>query len=192
MWRAVTVEVGKKVTKWGKGYAWNPVAFADRPKNPEDPLEALEGFYVLSADFVKSFQGPLKTLAFTPVVLPVTGSGAPVFDAERQTVWLTARRDGLVYSNLAHVFRRPTGKDKKAFRMQKQGGAVKVRGSVTDTTLLLSQLTSMARVYDQMLIEVNGYTVEGNPAGRQDAVQHMDALHKKIAVIALFNPFAED
>jgi hypothetical protein len=70
----LTLDVGKKVIKWGKGYAWNPVAFVDRPKNPEDPLEALEGFYVLSADFVKSFQGPLKTLAFSPVVLPVTGS----------------------------------------------------------------------------------------------------------------------
>ena len=69
----ITVDTGKKVTKWGKGYAWNPVSFVDRPKNPEDPEEALEGFYVVTADFVKSFEGPLKTVAFTPVILPVTG-----------------------------------------------------------------------------------------------------------------------
>jgi len=69
---SVTIDVGKKVTKWGKGYAWNPVSFVDRPKNPEDPEEALEGFYVLTADFIKSFDGPLQTLAFTPVVIPVT------------------------------------------------------------------------------------------------------------------------
>lgn len=65
------VDVGKKVTKWGKGYAWNPVSFVGRPKDPEDPQEALEGFYLLTADLIKSLEGPLKTVAFTPVILPV-------------------------------------------------------------------------------------------------------------------------
>ncbi len=65
------VEAGKRVTKWGKGYAWNPVSFVDRPKDPEDPEEALEGYYVVAGDFIRSFDGPLQTLAFTPVILPV-------------------------------------------------------------------------------------------------------------------------
>lgn len=68
------VDIGKRVARWGKGYAWNPVAFIDRPKDTEDPQEPLEGFSTISADFTKSFSGPLKTLSFTPVVLPVTGS----------------------------------------------------------------------------------------------------------------------
>ncbi len=63
--------MGKKTLKWGKGYAWNPVAFIDRPKDPDEPDLALEGFWVLSADFIRSFSGPLKTLSFTPVFLPV-------------------------------------------------------------------------------------------------------------------------
>ncbi|VBB44855.1 conserved exported hypothetical protein [uncultured Desulfatiglans sp.] len=67
----MTLEAGKRVTKWGKGYAWNPVAFVDRPKNPEDPEEALEGYTVLAGDFIRSLAGPLQTLAFTPVLLPV-------------------------------------------------------------------------------------------------------------------------
>ncbi len=67
----MAVETGKRVTKWGKGYAWNPVSFVDRPKDPEDPEEALEGYYVAAGDFIRSFDGPLQTLAFTPVVLPV-------------------------------------------------------------------------------------------------------------------------
>ncbi len=67
----MAVEAGKRVTKWGKGYAWNPVAFVDRPKDPEDPEEALEGYYILGGDFIRSFAGPLQTLAFTPVILPV-------------------------------------------------------------------------------------------------------------------------
>jgi hypothetical protein len=68
---SLALEAGKKVVKWGKGYAWNPVAFVDRPKNPEDPEEALEGFYLATANLIRSFAGPIKTLAFTPVLLPV-------------------------------------------------------------------------------------------------------------------------
>lgn len=67
----MAVDAGKRVTKWGKGYAWNPVSFVDRPKDPEDPEEALEGDYILGGDFIRSFGGPLQTLAFTPVILPV-------------------------------------------------------------------------------------------------------------------------
>lgn len=68
---SLTVDLGKKTLKWGKGYAWNPVAFIDRPKNPDDPDLALEGFWALSADYIKSFSGPLKTFSLTPVLLPV-------------------------------------------------------------------------------------------------------------------------
>ncbi len=68
---SVKVDVGKRTFKWGKGYAWNPVAFIDRPKDPNDPELALEGYIVASADYVKSFDGPLKTISFTPVLVPV-------------------------------------------------------------------------------------------------------------------------
>jgi hypothetical protein len=65
------VDAGKKTLKWGKGYAWNPVAFIDRPKDPDDPEVAMEGVFALSADYTKSFDGPLKTVSLTPVLLPV-------------------------------------------------------------------------------------------------------------------------
>jgi len=68
---SLSIDVGKKTLKWGKGYAWNPVAFVDRPKDPDDPELSLEGFIVASADYIKSFQGPLKTISFTPVLIPV-------------------------------------------------------------------------------------------------------------------------
>jgi hypothetical protein len=60
------------VVQWGKGYTFNSVAFVSRPKDPDDPTEALEGYYVVTADLIKSFMGPLKTVALTPVILPVT------------------------------------------------------------------------------------------------------------------------
>jgi hypothetical protein len=68
---SLTIDIGKKTLKWGKGYAWNPVAFVDRPKDPDEPELSLEGFIVASADYIKSFQGPLKTISFTPVLVPV-------------------------------------------------------------------------------------------------------------------------
>ena len=68
---AFNFTIGKQSLKWGKGYAWNPVAFLDRPKDPDDPELAREGYTVVSADYIKSFDGPLKTFSFTPVLMPV-------------------------------------------------------------------------------------------------------------------------
>jgi hypothetical protein len=64
-------EAGKKTLNWGKGYAWNPAAFLDRPKDPNDPELSREGYIVGSVDYTSSFSGPLKTFTFTPVILPV-------------------------------------------------------------------------------------------------------------------------
>ena len=64
-------EVGKKSIKWGKGYAWNPVAFLERPKDPNDPELSREGFVVAAAEWVRSGEGKLKTMALTPLLVPV-------------------------------------------------------------------------------------------------------------------------
>lgn len=66
-----TASAGKMTAKWGKGYAWNPVAFVDRPKDSDDPTLNLEGFYMAGFDYIKSFEGPLKTFSFSPLILPV-------------------------------------------------------------------------------------------------------------------------
>ena len=68
---SLNINIGKKAMKWGKGYAWTPVAFFDRTKNPDDPDLALEGFISLSADYTKSYSGSLKTISFTPILIPV-------------------------------------------------------------------------------------------------------------------------
>lgn len=67
----LTVEAGKKALRWGKGYAWNPVAFAERPKDPDEPDLSREGYVMATADIIRSFSGDLQTLALTPVYLPV-------------------------------------------------------------------------------------------------------------------------
>ena len=68
---AVTLELGKKPFKWGKGYAWNPVGFINRPKDPYNPEDALEGYTVIGVDLIKSLPRRLQTLALTGVLLPV-------------------------------------------------------------------------------------------------------------------------
>ena len=68
---SLNISIGKKVLKWGQGYAWNPVAFVGRPKNPDDPDLTLEGYIVATADYIRSFSGPLQALSVTPVVIPV-------------------------------------------------------------------------------------------------------------------------
>lgn len=65
-------ELGKRSLRWGKGYAWNPVAFVERSKDPLDPDLSREGYLMATADYIQSSGGPLKTWAFTPVLLPVS------------------------------------------------------------------------------------------------------------------------
>ena len=69
---SLVITAGKRTFKWGKGNAWNPVAFVDRPKNPDDPGLDLEGYVAASVDYIRSFSGPLKTLSITPVLVPVS------------------------------------------------------------------------------------------------------------------------
>jgi hypothetical protein len=68
---SLSVYGGKKAVKWGKGYAWNPVGFIERQKDPNDPDLAREGVTMLTADYTKSFQGALKTMPISPALTPV-------------------------------------------------------------------------------------------------------------------------
>lgn len=69
-----TYDLGKKTLSWGKGYAFNPVGFVQRAKDPNDPELAREGFVIAGGNFVRSFEGTLKTVALTPLLVPTTAS----------------------------------------------------------------------------------------------------------------------
>ncbi|OHD67917.1 MAG: hypothetical protein A2W19_06620 [Spirochaetes bacterium RBG_16_49_21] len=109
----VVIDAGKKTLKWGKGYAWNPVAFVDRPKNPDDPELAYEGYTVATADFIASFTGPLKTLSFTPVVVPVYkginenfgGAGHWYFAGKLYLLFFDTDIDFLFFTGLENNYR---------------------------------------------------------------------------------------
>jgi hypothetical protein len=88
-------EAGKKTQRWGKGYAWNPVAFLERPKDPEDPELAREGFVALSGTFVRSPGGALQNWSFTPLVVPTRSGLNGDFGAEDH--WNPAAKLTLLY-----------------------------------------------------------------------------------------------
>lgn len=73
---------GKRTLRWGKGYAWNPVALVERRKNPNEPDLAREGYFMVTAEYTKSFPGILKTLSISPIIIPVTRSINPAFSRE--------------------------------------------------------------------------------------------------------------
>ena len=70
----VTLNAGKRVMRWGTGYAWNPVGFVERPKDPNDLSLPRQGYVMATGDFVKSNVGPFATLALNAVVLPANSS----------------------------------------------------------------------------------------------------------------------
>jgi hypothetical protein len=69
---AAALEAGKKTQRWGKGYAWNPVAFLERPKDPEDPELAREGFVAAAGSYVRSRSGALQNVSFTALAVPTS------------------------------------------------------------------------------------------------------------------------
>jgi len=88
-------EAGKKTQRWGKGYAWSPVAFLERPKDPEDPELAREGFVALSGNFVRSPGGALQNVSFTPLLVPTLSEWNGDFGAEDH--WNPAAKLSLLY-----------------------------------------------------------------------------------------------
>ena len=67
-------ELGKLAIKWGKGYAWNPVGFLERAKNPDDPEVNREGFVLASGGYTKSLPGLVKTVSASLFTIPVSDS----------------------------------------------------------------------------------------------------------------------
>ncbi|MCD4653509.1 hypothetical protein K8T06_06200 [bacterium] len=66
-----TAWLGKKTVKWGKGYIWNPVSFVGKQKDINDVDASLEGYSLLMGEYVKSFEGMFRTMAISPVIIPV-------------------------------------------------------------------------------------------------------------------------
>jgi len=73
-----TLQAGKRVYSWGKGYAFNPVGFVNPVKDPENPELAQAGLLSASVEYVKSLSSDaLQSVSFLAVVIPssdITGT----------------------------------------------------------------------------------------------------------------------
>lgn len=49
-----SLDAGKKVLRWGKGYAYSPLAFFERPKDPVYPDLSREGFWMAHAQLTRT------------------------------------------------------------------------------------------------------------------------------------------
>jgi len=66
-----TMQAGKRVYSWGKGYAFNPVGFVNSVKDPENPELAQAGLLSANVEYLKSFQSTaLQSIAITAVLIP--------------------------------------------------------------------------------------------------------------------------
>jgi hypothetical protein len=67
-----TLDLGKRSVLWGKGYAWNPAGFVNRPRDPDDATQNLEGRVLAGVDLIRSFTGGrLTNMGLTAQALPV-------------------------------------------------------------------------------------------------------------------------
>ncbi len=65
-------KAGKITEQWGKSYAWNPVGFIERPKNPDDPELNREGFSQLSTQWTKSLNGAIQSASASFHLIPLS------------------------------------------------------------------------------------------------------------------------
>lgn len=64
-------EIGKRLLRWGKGYAFNPVALMERVKNPEDPEAGREGLWTTQAIWITGTLAGFETTSINLVYLPI-------------------------------------------------------------------------------------------------------------------------
>jgi len=64
-------EIGKRLLRWGKGYAFNPVALMERTKNPEDPEAGREGLWTTQGIWITGAIAGFETTSINLVYLPI-------------------------------------------------------------------------------------------------------------------------
>lgn len=81
-----TLQAGKRVYSWGKGYAFNPVGYVNPVKDPENPELAQSGLLSATVEYVKGFSsGSLKNMSLMVVVIPASGTAGNQFGELNQT-----------------------------------------------------------------------------------------------------------
>lgn len=105
-------------------------------------------------------------------------------------VW-SAGDDGAMrkFKGLRHNFKTPTADQQRHFSRDSSRSRV-IGGSRNGKTQWLGAQTTLADLYDELIVSVDGYTVDGETPDREAIVEYMDTYHKVAAVDVLFAPAA--
>jgi hypothetical protein len=96
-----------------------------------------------------------------------------------------------MFTGLVHRFREPSIEQLRRFRM---GCArVSVQGTAQDgVTVYPSRLAVALGLYDELIVETEGYSWMGAPLGENQARESMDGMHRARAVLELFERDSEE
>lgn len=120
------------------------------------------------------------------------------FDAKVEEVLLDAVWDPILvddkpsgqmkkYTGLVHRLSRPTPEQKKLYNRSLAESRV-VGGARNGRTIHGGRHRTLSQLYDEMIVEVEGYAANGQPlTGRSAIVQQMDYTHKVTAIDELFS-----
>jgi hypothetical protein len=105
-------------------------------------------------------------------------------------VW-SAGDDGIMrkFKGLRHNFISPTSEQQRRVSRDSSRSRV-VGGSRNGKTQWLGAQATLADLYDELIVSVEGYTVDGAAPDREGIVEFMDTYHKVAAVDVLFAPAA--
>jgi len=103
-------------------------------------------------------------------------------------VW-GAGEDGVMrkFHGLRHNFKSPSSDQQR--RMSRDSSRSRViGGSRKGTTQWLGAQATLADLYDELIVSVEGYIVDGHEPDHDEIVEYMDTYHKVAAVDVLFAP----
>lgn len=92
------------------------------------------------------------------------------------------------FKGLKHILRTPTDAQHKRFSAEASRSRV-VGGSRSGKTIYGNASPLLAKLYDELVVGVEGYTFDGEPLSTPDVIRReMDMLHKVMAAQELFQP----
>lgn len=104
-------------------------------------------------------------------------------------IWSAGDGDAMRrYKNLIHKFETPTAEQNRRYRRDDSRAQI-ISGSRKGTTIFHGAQRTLAALYDELIVSVAGYAVNGVALeGRDEIARHMDTYHKVAAAAQLFAP----
>ena len=105
-------------------------------------------------------------------------------------IW-SAGEDGVMrkFKGLRHNFKSPSSDQQRRISRDSSRSCI-IGGSRTGKTQWMGAQATLAEIYDELIVSVDGYTVDGAVPDREAVIEFMDTYHKVAAVDILFAPAA--